>query len=69
MSQKIRVTQIRSAIAQPKKTVAVLQALGLRKIGAQRVHEDNNCTRGMINKISHLVRYEIMPQIEEKGDL
>jgi large subunit ribosomal protein L30 len=55
---KIRVKQIRSA-----KTEAVektLWGLGLRKMNRVREHKDNNCIRGMINKVKHYVSYEII---------
>ncbi|MBO5775754.1 MAG: 50S ribosomal protein L30, partial [Clostridia bacterium] len=32
--------------------------LGLNKIGASKIHEDNPVIRGMIFKVSHLVRVE-----------
>ena len=34
-----------------------IQALG--RIGETRTHKDNNCIRGMINKVKHLVSYEV----------
>ncbi|MDD2332529.1 MAG: 50S ribosomal protein L30 [Candidatus Cloacimonetes bacterium] len=55
---KIKVTQIRSTI---KRTVAhkkVIEALGLGKIGQSRIHDDNPVIRGMINKVSYLVKVE-----------
>lgn len=57
--QSILVTQTRSCIAVPEKLRLVVKALGLRGIGSSRVHKDNNCTRGMINKVRHLVSYKI----------
>jgi large subunit ribosomal protein L30 len=55
---KLVVTQTKSAIGIKPKQRGTLRALGLRKIGAQREHEDNPVTRGMINKVPHLVTVE-----------
>jgi large subunit ribosomal protein L30 len=56
----IKVEQIKSYIGQPKNQRLVLRGLGLRKIGATNTLKDNNCIRGMINKVRHLVKYEIV---------
>jgi large subunit ribosomal protein L30 len=56
---EIKVTQIRSTIGQTTAQIRVVRALGLRRIGHSKVHKDNNCIRGMVNKISHLVKYEL----------
>jgi len=55
---KIKVTQIRSTI---KRTIAhkkVIEALGLGKVGKSRIHDDSPAVRGMINKVSYLVKVE-----------
>ncbi len=57
---KIVVTQTKSVIGQTKRTRAVLQGLGLGKIGKTKTHGDNNCIRGMVNKVRHLVSYELV---------
>lgn len=62
---KIKVTQIRSIIGQQDNQKKTLESLGLRKIGKSSVRVDNACTRGMINKISHLVSYELLQ--DDKG--
>ena len=49
------IKQVKSSIGCKPKQVATLRALGLRKIGAEREHEDNSIIRGMIGKVSHLV--------------
>jgi large subunit ribosomal protein L30 len=56
----IKVKQIRSIIGQSKSQGLILRGLGLRRLGAERVHKDNNCIRGMINKVKHLVNYELI---------
>jgi len=60
MAQHIKVTQRRSLITEPAKLRRVMEGLGLRKIGTSRVHKDNNCIRGMINKVRHLISYEFV---------
>lgn len=52
------VRQVRSGIGFDKSQKATLRALGLGRIGRQRELPDNAQTRGMIGKISHLVRVE-----------
>ena len=59
MSQ-IKVKQVRSLIGVPKKVKAVMSGLGLRKVGQERVYKDNNCIRGQVNKVKHLVSYELI---------
>ena len=57
---KIRVRQVRSLISEPKKIRLVVLGLGLTRIGKEKIHKDNNCIRGMINKVKHLVEYELL---------
>ena len=54
----LRVTQIASPIGRPKDQRATLIGLGLNKINRSRVLEDTAAVRGMIDKVSHLVRVE-----------
>ena len=58
MSQ-IKVTQIKSTIGQPDKVRATVKALGLGKMNKSNVLKDNNCTRGMINQVRHLITFEV----------
>jgi large subunit ribosomal protein L30 len=55
MAKKLLIKQIRSSIGSKPKQRATLRALGLRKIDAERKHEDNPVIRGMIGKVKHLV--------------
>tara|TARA_Y100001970_G_scaffold283401_2_gene398435 strand:- start:58221 stop:58418 length:198 start_codon:yes stop_codon:yes gene_type:complete len=54
----VRVTQVRSAIGRPGDQRATLLGLGLNKINRSRVLEDTPSVRGMINKVSHLLKIE-----------
>lgn len=56
----IRVKQVRGLSGHPEKMRRVIRALGLGRINQEKVLKDNNCTRGMINKVIHLVSYELL---------
>ncbi len=58
MSDKIKVTLVKSMIGRPEKHRRVLKGMGLTK--RQRTVElvDTPATRGMVNKVTHLVRVE-----------
>jgi len=56
---QIVVTLRRSLASEPAKIKKVVAALGLKRISQQKVHKDNNCIRGMVNKVKHLVSYEL----------
>lgn len=56
---QIIVRQRRSLISEPEKIRKVVKALGLGRIGSEATHKDNNCIRGMVNKVKHLVTYEL----------
>ena len=55
MANKIAVKQIKSRIGVKPKLRATLRALGLRRINAERVHDDTPVIRGMVKKVIHLV--------------
>jgi large subunit ribosomal protein L30 len=57
---RIKVVQKKSVITETKRTRSVIQSLGLKGIRSSKIHKDNNCIRGMINKVIHLVDYEIV---------
>ena len=54
----LRVTQTGSPIGRRGDQRATLVGLGLNKIGRTRELEDTPSVRGMIKKVSHLVRVE-----------
>ena len=54
----LRVTQVRSPIGRQKIQRQTLVGLGLNKMHRTRELEDTSSVRGMINKISHLVRVD-----------
>lgn len=55
---KLRVTQVRSTINRKENHKRVIASLGLGKPGKSRIHPDNPCIRGMINKVSYLIKVE-----------
>jgi large subunit ribosomal protein L30 len=55
---RLRVTQIRSAIDRPKDQKATVRALGLHRMHDTVVKDDRPEIRGMIAKVSHLVKVE-----------
>ncbi|NLL55822.1 MAG: 50S ribosomal protein L30 [Clostridiales bacterium] len=55
---QIKITLIKSRFGRIKKQAATLEAMGLRKIGASIVREDTPVIRGMIDRVSHLVKVE-----------
>ncbi|RLQ87821.1 50S ribosomal protein L30 [Notoacmeibacter ruber] len=56
MADKITVEQIGSPIRRSKDQRATLAGLGLNKMHRRRELEDTPAVRGMIAKVSHLVR-------------
>ncbi len=55
---KIKIIQTRSIIDRPKDQKKTIEALGLGRPNWERVHNDTPQIRGMIRKVSHLVRVE-----------
>ncbi len=50
------VEQIRSKIGCTERQLESLRGLGLGKIGKKVTLQDNNCVRGLIRKVAHIVR-------------
>ncbi len=55
---KVRIKQVKSSINRPKDQKLTLEALGLRRIGQERVHELTPSIQGMIKKVKHLLSVE-----------
>ena len=55
---KIKITKVKSSIGRLKNQKRTLEALGLRKMGQVKEHENTPNILGMINKVSHLVSVE-----------
>ncbi len=55
---KLLITQHRSAIGRAKSQKATIEALGIKRLHHQVVHNDTPQIRGMVNKVKHLVVVE-----------
>ncbi|KJS16754.1 MAG: 50S ribosomal protein L30 [Peptococcaceae bacterium BRH_c4b] len=55
---KLKITLVRSLIGKPENQRVTVRTLGLRKLNSSVVQEDNPQIRGMVNKVSHLLRVE-----------
>ena len=55
---KIKVTLVKSTIGCQENQKANVAALGLKKIRDTKEHNDTPAIRGMIKKVSHLVKVE-----------
>lgn len=56
--KRLRVKLIKSLIDEKDDHKRTARALGLRRVGAERVHDDSPGVRGMVDKIKHLVKVE-----------
>jgi large subunit ribosomal protein L30 len=55
---QLSIVQTGSKAGCEKSQVLSLKALGLGKIGKRVVRKDDNCIRGLLRKVSHLVKVE-----------
>jgi large subunit ribosomal protein L30 len=58
MTKKIKITQTKSVIDRPKTQKLTIEALGLGRPNYTTIKNDTPQIRGMINKVSHLVKFE-----------
>jgi large subunit ribosomal protein L30 len=58
MSSLLKVTLVKSMNGRPEKHRRVLYGLGLRKLNRSVALADTPTNRGMVNKVSHLVKVE-----------
>ncbi|MGE5496920.1 MAG: 50S ribosomal protein L30 [Syntrophothermus sp.] len=58
MAKQLKITQTRSIIDRNKKQKLTIEALGLGRPNYSVVHNDTPQIRGMLNKVSHLVKFE-----------
>ncbi len=58
MSQKIKITQIKSSIGSVQKTIGTLRGLGLKKIQSTSILIETPEVLGMIKKVQHLIKTE-----------
>jgi ribosomal protein L30 len=58
LGKMLRVTQVRSAIGGTRRQRESLRGLGLKRIGASTIVRDTPATRGLIQRVQHLVALE-----------
>jgi large subunit ribosomal protein L30 len=58
MSEKVKVTLIKSMIGRPEKHRRILRGMGLTKMNKTVTLLDTPAIRGMINAVTHLIRVE-----------
>lgn len=56
MSKQLEITLNRSVIGQKESQKKTIQSLGLKKVHQSVIREDTPAVRGMIEKVSHLVK-------------
>jgi large subunit ribosomal protein L30 len=59
-TRKVSITLERSCIGHPEKHRVVVRCLGLRRLRQTVVHYDTPQIRGMIRKVIHLIRVELV---------
>jgi len=55
---KLKITQTKSSIDRPKDQKRTIAAFGLGRPNYTKEHNDTPQIRGMVNKVSHLVKVE-----------
>jgi large subunit ribosomal protein L30 len=58
MSAEFKITLVRSHIGKPASQKAVLNGMGLTKMNKTVILKDTPEVRGMIRKVSHMLRVE-----------
>ena len=58
MAGKLKVTLVKSMIGRPEKHRKVLRGMGLTRVNRTVVLQDTPSVRGMIDKVTHLVKAE-----------
>ena len=55
---QLKITLVKSTIGSIPKHRKTVEALGLRKLNASKIHQDNEAVRGMARQVRHLVTVE-----------
>jgi large subunit ribosomal protein L30 len=53
---KVKIQLVKSPIGYAQDQKDTVKALGLGKMNSVVIHEDNDCIRGMVRKVTHLVK-------------
>ncbi|OUN76800.1 50S ribosomal protein L30 [Alistipes sp. An116] len=59
---RLKITQIKSRIGATERQCKNLDALGLKRINASVEHDDSVIIKGMIERVKHLVKVEVVAQ-------
>ena len=59
MTDHLKVTLVKSGIGKPKKIRQTLKGLGLTKLNKTVILKNTSAIRGMINKVSFMVKVEL----------
>ena len=62
---KVHITWIKSDIGYPRDQRRTLKALGLRRLNQVVEHEDSGSIKGMLTKVNHLVKSEVVSNGKE----
>ena len=57
---KLKITQVISKNGETKRQKANLLSLGIRKMNQTVIVEDNAVNRGQLEKVHHLVKFEVI---------
>jgi large subunit ribosomal protein L30 len=57
-TKSLKITWVKSAISYPLRQKKTVRALGLRRLGQTVEHADTPVIRGMLARVSHLVKVE-----------
>ena len=60
--KKLKITLVKSTIGAVPKNKAIVESMGLRKIGRTIILPDNDATRGKIRQVGHMLKVE---EVEE----
>ena len=58
VEEVLKITLVKSTIGAVPKNKAIVESMGLRKIGKSVVLPDNDATRGQIRQVNHLIKVE-----------
>jgi large subunit ribosomal protein L30 len=58
MTKELKITQVKSAIDYEKSQKETVRSLGIKKLHQTVYHKDTPQIRGMLQKISHLLKVE-----------
>ncbi|MCH8892377.1 MAG: 50S ribosomal protein L30 [Chloroflexi bacterium] len=59
MMAELKITWVKSTIGRTQNQRRIIESLGLHRLHHTVVHQDSPTIRGMVNKVSHLVKVEV----------